>query len=82
MRTFRGRFLAYLRKAVNKGRLVLPPDTTLARMRSLLNRLGRVKWKIQSSSPGALYSGGMQSYHQTVFSRTGCSGTDVRASKA
>jgi hypothetical protein len=47
MRKFRGKFLAFLKSAVNRGRLVLPPDTTLARMRSLLNRLGRVAWKLK-----------------------------------
>jgi hypothetical protein len=47
MHGFRGQFLAYLRKAVDRGRLVLPPDTTRARMHSLLNRLGRVDWNVK-----------------------------------
>ena len=31
MRKFRRKFLAFLRKAVDKGQLVLPPDTSLAK---------------------------------------------------
>jgi len=47
MTKFRGKFLAFLKRAVNKGGLVLPPDTTRARMLSLLNRLGRVDWNVK-----------------------------------
>ncbi len=47
MHKFRGKFLAFLRKALDKGHLVLPPDTSLAQACSLLNRLGRVTWNVK-----------------------------------
>lgn len=47
MHKFRGKFLAFLRKAVEQGQLVLPPDTNLAKTRSLLNRLGRATWNVK-----------------------------------
>lgn len=40
MKRFRGKFLTFLRKALDRGQLVLPPDLTEAAARSLLNRLG------------------------------------------
>jgi len=46
MKRFRGKFLAFLRKALDRGQLVLPPDLTEAAARSLLNRLGRVAWNV------------------------------------
>ena len=36
MEKFRGKFLAYLRKALDKGQLVLPPDLSQAQAQSLL----------------------------------------------
>ena len=47
MQKFRGKFLAYLEKALKRGELVLPPDLTEAQARSLLNRLGRVDWHVK-----------------------------------
>jgi hypothetical protein len=47
MRKFRGKFCALLRQALNKGELQVPPDTTAARLRSLLNRLGRTTWNVK-----------------------------------
>jgi hypothetical protein len=45
MKKFRGKMCDYLKKAVAKGELTLPPDTTATRVKNLLNKLGRVKWK-------------------------------------
>jgi hypothetical protein len=44
---FRGKFLARLRADLEHGRLVLPPDTSRERLRSLLNKLGRKKWNVR-----------------------------------
>jgi hypothetical protein len=51
MEKFRGKFLAYLRKALDKGQLVLPPDWSEAQAQSLLNRLGRVVWNVKIFDP-------------------------------
>ena len=51
MAKFRGKFLADLRKALDKGQLVLPPDRSLAQTQSLLNRLGRVAWNVKIFDP-------------------------------
>ena len=47
MRKFRGKVLALLRNALEKGELKVPPDTTAARLRGLLNRLGRTTWNVK-----------------------------------
>ena len=47
MLLFRGKFLAGLRQGIERSRLHLPPDTSVERMRSTLNRLGRKKWNVQ-----------------------------------
>lgn len=47
MRKFRGKFRALLLKALSKGDLKVPPDTTAARLRGLLNRLGRTTWNVK-----------------------------------
>jgi len=47
MRKFRGKFRALLLKALDKGELKVPPDTTAARLRGLLNRLGRTVWNVK-----------------------------------
>jgi hypothetical protein len=47
MRKFRGKFRALLLKALRKGELKVPPDTTAARLRGLLNRLGRTTWNVK-----------------------------------
>jgi len=46
-----GKFLAYLRKALDKGQLVLPPDLSEAQAQSLLNRLGRLVWNVKIFDP-------------------------------
>jgi hypothetical protein len=46
MLLFRGKFLAAVRKSVERQRLRLPPDTSRERLGSLLNRLGRKKWNV------------------------------------
>lgn len=51
MEKFRGKFLASLRKALERGELVLPPDQSLAQTQSLLNRLGRVVWNAKIFDP-------------------------------
>lgn len=53
MEKFRGKFLAYLRKALDKGQLVLPPDLSEAQAQSLLNRLGQVVWNVKIFNPYA-----------------------------
>lgn len=44
---FRGKYLAAIRRVLDRGELVLPPDTTPARVRSLLNKLGRATWNVK-----------------------------------
>jgi len=51
MEKFRGKFLAYLRKALDKGKLALPPDLSQAAAESLLNGLGRVVWNVKIFDP-------------------------------
>lgn len=46
MALFRGKLLARVRTALERGRLHLPPDTPAPRLRNQLNRLGRVKWNV------------------------------------
>ncbi len=43
---FRGKLLARLSELFACGRLKLPPDCSPERFRSLLNRLGRIKWHV------------------------------------
>jgi len=47
MIVFRGKYLAGLRRALDRGQLRLPPDTTAARLRGLLNKLGRATWNVK-----------------------------------
>ena len=47
MAVFRGKLRHLLKLAVEEGRLVIPPSTTVARVQSLLNRLGRVPWNVR-----------------------------------
>lgn len=45
---FQGKFLAILRQHLERApRLQLPPDTWPAKVRSLLNRLGRKRWNVR-----------------------------------
>lgn len=46
MALFRGKLLAKLREAIERGELRVPPDTTMQRCLNLLNRLGRLKWNV------------------------------------
>lgn len=46
MMLFRGKFLDRVRIALARGELRLPPDTSVERVRSLSNRLGRKKWNV------------------------------------
>lgn len=46
MPVFRGKLLAYIDKAVDKGELKLPEGMTLQRWKNLKNKLGRVKWNV------------------------------------
>jgi hypothetical protein len=43
---FRGKFLAMLSDLLAGGALKLPPDCSAERLKSLINRLGRVKWHV------------------------------------
>jgi hypothetical protein len=47
MAVFRGKFRALLLRALTRGELVVPPDTTATRVKNLLNRLGRVVWNVK-----------------------------------
>jgi len=47
MMLFRGKFCDRVRGALARGKLRLPPHTGAARVRSLLNRLGRKKWNVR-----------------------------------
>jgi len=47
MQVFRGKLREELLKALERGELTLPPDTSEAQLRSLLNRLGRVAWNVK-----------------------------------
>ena len=51
MQKFRGKLRAKLRRAAEQGELKLPPDWNLARFISLLNKLGRVDWKVKIMEP-------------------------------
>lgn len=46
MAVFRGKYLAYIDKAVEKEKLKLPEGMTLQRWKNLKNKLGRVKWNV------------------------------------
>ena len=46
MALFRGKLLAALRTALDDGTLRLPPDLSIERCRSILNKLGRAKWNV------------------------------------
>lgn len=47
MMVFRGKFLAYINRAIEKGKLTLPEDMTTLRWMNLKNKLGRVKWNVR-----------------------------------
>ncbi len=46
MAVFRGKLLAYIDKAVEKGELTLPDGMTTQRWKNLRNKLVRVKWNV------------------------------------
>ena len=46
MPVFRGKLLAYIDRAVEKGKLKLPEGMTIQRWKNLKNKLGRVKWNV------------------------------------
>jgi hypothetical protein len=48
---FRGKFLDFLRRAVRKGQLELPPELSLQKCLNLLNKLGRKKWNVRIQPP-------------------------------
>ena len=43
---FRGKFIAYIRKALRNGELVLPDGMRPQQLENLLNKLGRKKWNV------------------------------------
>lgn len=47
MIVFRGMLRAELLAALQRGELTVPPDTSEARLRGLLNRLGRTTWNVK-----------------------------------
>jgi len=58
MLLFRGKFLAAIRAAAERGALQRPPDLSRERCRSLLNRLGRKKWNVHIRARYAHGEGG------------------------
>ncbi len=46
MAVFRGKYLAYIDKAIGKEELTLPEGLTIQRWKNLKNKLGRVKWNV------------------------------------
>jgi len=48
---FRGKFLAFLRQAVEKQKLTLPPDLSTQQCLNLFNKLGRSKWHVMILPP-------------------------------
>jgi len=47
MIVFRGQLRANLLQALDRGELTIPPSTTEAKLRGLLNRLGRTTWNVK-----------------------------------
>ena len=47
MMVFRGMLRAELLQALQRGELSVPPDTSEARLRGLLNRVGRTTWNVK-----------------------------------
>lgn len=47
MQVFRGKLRSELLSLLRCGELVIPPDTTEARLRGLLNKLGRTVWNVK-----------------------------------
>lgn len=47
MQMFRGKLRSELLSRLGRGELVVPPDTTEARLRGLLNKLGRTVWNVK-----------------------------------
>jgi hypothetical protein len=48
---FRGKLLALLRKALERGELTLPAELTRRKCRNLFNKLGRKKWHVMIMPP-------------------------------
>jgi hypothetical protein len=46
MPVFRGKMLAYVDKAIEKGQITLPETMSKQRWKNLKNKLGRVKWSV------------------------------------
>jgi hypothetical protein len=46
MAVFRGKLLAYIDRAVEKGEMSLPEGMSIQRWRNLKNKLGRTKWNV------------------------------------
>ena len=47
MALFRGKLLAALRTVLEDGSLRLPPDLSIERCHSILNKLGRIRWNVK-----------------------------------
>ena len=58
---FRGKYLAFLRAALDRQQLRPPPGRSAAQTRSLLNRLGRRKWNVRVEAPYD-HAGGVVNY--------------------
>lgn len=48
-RIYRGKMIGEIRKALNNGQLVLPPEVSRETMESTLNRLSQEKWNVEIS---------------------------------
>jgi hypothetical protein len=51
MEKFRGKFRDLLLKALDAGKLVVPPDTSATAVRNLLSKLGRSVWNVKVLNP-------------------------------
>ena len=47
MQVLRGKFRAFLLRALARGNLVVPPDTTATRVKNVLHRVGRLTWNVK-----------------------------------
>ncbi len=47
MQVFRGKLRALLLRALKRGELVVPPDTTTTQVKNVLNRVGRQTWNVK-----------------------------------
>ncbi|MDA0835253.1 MAG: IS91 family transposase [Planctomycetota bacterium] len=82
MAVFRGKLRHLLLQAIDEGRLRIPTGTSVARVQSLLNRLGRIPWNVRIQerySHGISVAGYLARYMTggPISNRRICSVTDA-----